>query len=402
MRRDHRAAVRAIARSDRNKSDHAKNRATAAAAGGRRRREACVGEEAAIRTSQNPLPMLNTLSSVSMRESRIQYLCDPQWFRDTASRGPTTIAAPKSQFRTCPTDHGKAPSNIRHDPLGITDTACKNQLVVVSVQYGPFNPYIPIRSTTIGKSRVARDPIAMHTSWRSNSDIASVTSIGYPRMRASDESSTTIHRLLHASGSHPILPPNDPNTTKTSDLSTRQMGSTTWYQSMVLEIKTCLQSGTAFTDRPLQFIMSGHGRGRRNHISGDNDTDDNSRFLNGMTPLLEHFLEQSSPGSGNLSNSMPRPEDPQERFRRQRPQEFMGTTDPMESESWIMSLEDIFEYLRMSELDKPRCVVFIPRGDVRIWWEGAKLTVDLDTEFKKVFYDQYLCSAQKFIGPQIE
>ncbi|KZV52286.1 NADP-dependent D-sorbitol-6-phosphate dehydrogenase-like [Dorcoceras hygrometricum] len=96
-------------------------------------------------------------------ESRIQYLCDPQWFRDTASRGPTTIAAPESQFRTCPSDHG------------ITDSACKNQLVVVSVQYGPFNPYIPIRSTTIGKSRVAKDPIAMHTSWRSNSDIASVT-----------------------------------------------------------------------------------------------------------------------------------------------------------------------------------------------------------------------------------
>ncbi|KZV25476.1 putative LRR receptor-like serine/threonine-protein kinase [Dorcoceras hygrometricum] len=61
-----------------------------------------------------------------------------------------------------------------HDPLGITDSACKNQLVVVSVQYGLFNPYIPIRSTTIGKSRVAIDPIAMHTSWRSNSDIASV------------------------------------------------------------------------------------------------------------------------------------------------------------------------------------------------------------------------------------
>ncbi|KZV37002.1 putative LRR receptor-like serine/threonine-protein kinase [Dorcoceras hygrometricum] len=64
-----------------------------------------------------------------------------------------------------------------HDPLGITDSACKNQLVVVIVQYGPFNPYIPIRSTTIGKSRVAKDPIAMHTSWRSNSDIASVTRV---------------------------------------------------------------------------------------------------------------------------------------------------------------------------------------------------------------------------------
>ncbi|KZV36806.1 hypothetical protein F511_27082 [Dorcoceras hygrometricum] len=74
-------------------------------------------------------------------ESLIQYLCDPQWFRDTASRGPTTIVAPESQFRTCPTDHD---------------------------------------------------------------------SIGYPCMSASGESSTTMHRLLHASGSHPIPPPDDP------------------------------------------------------------------------------------------------------------------------------------------------------------------------------------------------
>ncbi|KZV17868.1 hypothetical protein F511_43629 [Dorcoceras hygrometricum] len=114
-------------------------------------------------------------------------LCDPQWFRDTASRGPTTIVAPESQFRTYPTDHGKASSNTAHDPLGITDSACKNQSVVVSVLYGPFNPYIPIRSTTID-------------------------SIGYPRMSASGESSTTMHRLLHASGSHPIPTPYDPKT----------------------------------------------------------------------------------------------------------------------------------------------------------------------------------------------
>ncbi|KZV41631.1 hypothetical protein F511_23128 [Dorcoceras hygrometricum] len=120
------------------------------------------------------------------------------------------------------------------DSAGITDSACKNQLVVVSVQYGPFNTYIPIRSTTIGISRVAIDPITMHTSWRSNSDIASVTrqthlpkthpvlrpeiyhtiissdSIGYPRMKASGESSTTKHRLLHSWGPYPIPPPNDP------------------------------------------------------------------------------------------------------------------------------------------------------------------------------------------------
>ncbi|KZV16664.1 hypothetical protein F511_36294 [Dorcoceras hygrometricum] len=40
-------------------------------------------------------------------------------------------------------------ATLPHDPLGITDSAYKNQSVMVSVQYGPFNTYIPIRSTTI-------------------------------------------------------------------------------------------------------------------------------------------------------------------------------------------------------------------------------------------------------------
>ncbi|KZV28496.1 hypothetical protein F511_40244 [Dorcoceras hygrometricum] len=110
---------------------------------GKARRRRVEPAAAVSRTPQNPPPMLNTLSSVSVWESRIQYLCDPQWFRDTASRGPTTIVAPESQFRTCPSDHDN---------------------------------------------------------------------IGYPRMSASGESSTTMHRLLHASGSHPIPPPNDPKT----------------------------------------------------------------------------------------------------------------------------------------------------------------------------------------------
>ncbi|KZV33754.1 hypothetical protein F511_12324 [Dorcoceras hygrometricum] len=48
---------------------------------------------------------------------------------------------------------------------------------MVSIQYDPFNSNIPIKSTIIGKSRVARDPITMHTSWRPDSDIACVTRI---------------------------------------------------------------------------------------------------------------------------------------------------------------------------------------------------------------------------------
>ncbi|KZT76852.1 hypothetical protein F511_46121 [Dorcoceras hygrometricum] len=102
----------------------------------------------------NLLPLnsgnLESSTCVTLNGSGIQLAVGPQplWLRDHNS-GPAQRIMIK-RLATSP-----------HDPLGITDSACKNQSVVVSVQYGPFNPYIPIRSTTIGKSRVAKDPIAM-------------------------------------------------------------------------------------------------------------------------------------------------------------------------------------------------------------------------------------------------
>ncbi|KZV23089.1 hypothetical protein F511_16319 [Dorcoceras hygrometricum] len=120
-------------------------------------------------------------------------------------------------------------------------------------------------STTIGKSRVARDPITMHTSSRSNSDITSVTrqthlpkthpilwpeiyhtiifsdSIGYPCMTASGESSTTKHRLLHASGPHPIPPPNDPKRSYSGSSRNAKI-----FSRNVLSIQTQEDSGEAF------------------------------------------------------------------------------------------------------------------------------------------------------------
>ncbi|KZV28313.1 triacylglycerol lipase [Dorcoceras hygrometricum] len=96
----------------------------------------------------------------------------------------------------------------RHDPLGITDSACKKKLVVVSVQYGPFNPCIPIRSTTIGKSRVAKDPITMHTSWRSNSDIASVTRVSMTFLVVRTNQYNQDLGLIHSTNDNHLESPN--------------------------------------------------------------------------------------------------------------------------------------------------------------------------------------------------
>ncbi|KZV26468.1 cleavage stimulation factor subunit 2-like [Dorcoceras hygrometricum] len=103
----------------------------------------------------------------------------------------------------------KRRATSRHDPLGITDSACKNQLVVVSVQYGPFITYIPIRSMTIGKSRVARDPIAMHTSWRSNSDITSVTRVSMTFRVVRTNQYNQDLGLIHSTNGNHLESPNE-------------------------------------------------------------------------------------------------------------------------------------------------------------------------------------------------
>ncbi|XP_075515443.1 uncharacterized protein LOC142550090 [Primulina tabacum] len=52
-----------------------------------------------------------------------------------------------------------------------------------------------------------------------------------------------------------------------------------------------------------------------------------------------------------------------DRFRRLNPPEFMGSTNPAVVEEWIKSLESIFSYLHMEDVDKVTCVIF--RKDVR-------------------------------------
>ncbi|KZV41214.1 hypothetical protein F511_17173 [Dorcoceras hygrometricum] len=158
-------ALEALTNSARTDSPRRVGRKRISGDNGRRRRTAGGGGGLWERGGAAQFRVLGVVSSVRFSLG-IQLAVGPQplWLRNHNS-GPAQRIMVK-RLATSP-----------HDPIGITDSACKNQSVVVSVQYGPFNPYIPIRSTTIGKSRVAIDPIAMHTSWRSNSDIASVTSV---------------------------------------------------------------------------------------------------------------------------------------------------------------------------------------------------------------------------------
>ncbi|XP_073298479.1 uncharacterized protein [Primulina huaijiensis] len=65
----------------------------------------------------------------------------------------------------------------------------------------------------------------------------------------------------------------------------------------------------------------------------------------------------------------------------------------MVAKGWIKSIEVIFEFMKLQDADRVRCVVFLLNGDARIWWESASTTVNMRTlswdGFKEVFYSKY-------------
>ncbi|XP_047313757.1 uncharacterized protein LOC124917349 [Impatiens glandulifera] len=76
-----------------------------------------------------------------------------------------------------------------------------------------------------------------------------------------------------------------------------------------------------------------------------------------------------------------------------KPRDFKRSTDPMVAVEWIQSIKTIFEFMQCNNSDRLRCATFMFKDDARIWWQGAKSTLDLNAatwaEFKAVFYGKY-------------
>ncbi|KAG6514055.1 hypothetical protein ZIOFF_024394 [Zingiber officinale] len=143
--------------------------------------------------------------------------------------------------------------------------------------------------------------------------------------------------------------------------------------------------------------------GRRNNNNNGEMGGQNNQFLEGLTALLheqnrihgeqiQQILQAREQGS-TPRRSAPSTQPVYKQFRELGPTEFKGTTDPIAAEGWIRSLETIFDFMQLTDADKVRCTIFMLRDDARVWWEGARLTVDLATltwtDFKEVFYGKY-------------
>ncbi|KAL5539212.1 hypothetical protein UlMin_043620 [Ulmus minor] len=95
-----------------------------------------------------------------------------------------------------------------------------------------------------------------------------------------------------------------------------------------------------------------------------------------------------------------------ERFRKQGPPSFEGTTDPLVAEEWIRSIERILDFMMLTDQERIMCATYMFIKDARYWWDVAKQTRDLTTlswtEFVQMFNRKYfsptvlLCKEAEF------
>ncbi|KAL5556963.1 hypothetical protein UlMin_039199 [Ulmus minor] len=86
-----------------------------------------------------------------------------------------------------------------------------------------------------------------------------------------------------------------------------------------------------------------------------------------------------------------------------KPIEFAGSTDPLEAEEWLSSIETILEFMRLTDQERVSCASFMFKKDARHWWSTVKMTRDVTvmtwadfvSEFNQKYYNSAILRAQQ-------
>ena len=61
-----------------------------------------------------------------------------------------------------------------------------------------------------------------------------------------------------------------------------------------------------------------------------------------------------------------------------RPAEFLGSTDPLEAEEWLSSIETILNFMELNDRARVMCMSYMLKKDARHWWGSIKLKNDVN------------------------
>ncbi|KAL5539945.1 hypothetical protein UlMin_046279 [Ulmus minor] len=92
-----------------------------------------------------------------------------------------------------------------------------------------------------------------------------------------------------------------------------------------------------------------------------------------------------------------------ERFRRMKPDEFEGSSDPLVAEEWLSSIQTILDFMHLNEREKVLCATYVLKRDARYWWETVKMRRNVQdmtwdefiVEFNQKYYNRMAMRAQQ-------
>ncbi|KAL5560395.1 hypothetical protein UlMin_036606 [Ulmus minor] len=61
-----------------------------------------------------------------------------------------------------------------------------------------------------------------------------------------------------------------------------------------------------------------------------------------------------------------------ERLCKMKPPLFEGTTNPLEAEDWLSTMETILDFMELRDEEKITCAMYVLRKEARYWWDAVK------------------------------
>ncbi|XP_077232116.1 uncharacterized protein LOC143866802 [Tasmannia lanceolata] len=147
----------------------------------------------------------------------------------------------------------------------------------------------------------------------------------------------------------------------------------------------------------------GRGRPRRERQARNEQSTANARNNNAGNDAIATALAQLAQAMTANMNQQQAPSTPLqnegailEQFIRQHPAAFSGTTDPLEAERWIHSIEKIFSVIDCTSQQRVRLATYRLDGDADQWWNLVRNTKTEEemnamcwNEFKRIFLEKY-------------
>ncbi|GMN24879.1 hypothetical protein TIFTF001_050351 [Ficus carica] len=69
--------------------------------------------------------------------------------------------------------------------------------------------------------------------------------------------------------------------------------------------------------------------------------------------------------------------------------EFEGSTNPIDADNWLIDLQVILNFLRLSDQEKILCASFVLKKDARLWWETVQIRWDVTQMTWEDFVDEF-------------